>query len=196
MFSSQLAVAQHLNSRFSGCMTWVVNLAARASLKLSTATVINPDTRGDGDINMEEPFSLAAEHEWMDDAEDINFTAPNHVPITLPSSHIDSDFPHANAVIPPPALPNNAMQADSMHTQWHPRPSKVYGTSKDFMGRFSDDRFAHERLTNVFYPFSCEGDWQIASFLLRSSLSTREIDNFLSLPWVSHFFVIFTLISD
>ena len=62
--------------------------------------------------------------------------------------------------------------------------SKTYGKGTTFMAHFDYDKFANERTVNLYYPFASKEEWEIASFLLCSSLSMHAIDKFLSLDRV------------
>lgn len=70
-----------------------------------------------------------------------------------------------------------------------PFAGHVFSRSDGFMDHFHADKFSDERSQNMFYPFSSKGEWQIASFLSRTGLSMRFIDEFLSLDLVSGPFV-------
>lgn len=63
--------------------------------------------------------------------------------------------------------------------------AKEYGTGTTFMREFDGDRYAGERVENLYYPFASRDEWQFAAFLLRSDLSMASIDLFLSLNLVS-----------
>ena len=69
----------------------------------------------------------------------------------------------------------------------HPNASQVYGRGETFMDVFDADVCAENRRDNLYYPFTSRKEWQMASFLLRSSLSMAAIDEFLSLELVSLF---------
>ena len=58
--------------------------------------------------------------------------------------------------------------------------SKTYGKGTTFMAQFDHDRFAKERTANLYYPFASREEWELASFLLCSSLSMHAIDTFLA----------------
>lgn len=58
--------------------------------------------------------------------------------------------------------------------------SKTYGKGTTFMAQFDYDRFAKERTENLYYPFASKEEWELASFLLCSSLSMHAIDKFLA----------------
>jgi hypothetical protein len=69
----------------------------------------------------------------------------------------------------------------------YPNASQVYGRGKTFMDVFDADVCAENRRDNLYYPFASRQEWQMASFLLRSSLSMAAIDEFLSIDLVSFF---------
>lgn len=46
---------------------------------------------------------------------------------------------------------------------------------------FDADEFAEYRKDNLFYPFASKEEWEVADYLLRSSLSMAAIDEFLRL---------------
>lgn len=70
-----------------------------------------------------------------------------------------------------------------------PDAAKVFGKGSTFMDRFDDDENASMREDNLFYPFASREDWELASWLSRSSLSMASIDSFLSLELVSYLFL-------
>ena len=53
------------------------------------------------------------------------------------------------------------------------------------MDVFDADPCAEKRKDNLYYPFASRQEWEIASFLLCSSLSMSAVDEFLSLNLVS-----------
>ena len=62
--------------------------------------------------------------------------------------------------------------------------AQTFGNGRTFLDRFHMDIFSNERETNLHYPFASKQEWELAQFLLRSSLSLADIDNFLSLNLV------------
>ena len=62
--------------------------------------------------------------------------------------------------------------------------AESYGAGTTFMGQFDYDRFAAERMDNLYYPFASRDEWQLASFLLGSGLSMQAMNTFLSLNLV------------
>lgn len=71
-------------------------------------------------------------------------------------------------------------------TDYFPGAAKTYGMGYTFLSLFNTDENSVYRKTNLYYPFSCKQDWEIASWLLRSGLSMGKIDTFLSLEMVSN----------
>ena len=58
------------------------------------------------------------------------------------------------------------------------------------MDEFEDDEHAAMREDNLYYPWASRPEWELASFLLCSSLSMAAIDQFLSLDLVSESLII------
>lgn len=107
-----------------------------------------------------------------------NFTFPDHDP-DPPNSNTFADYT-ANDYCTP-------------FCETFPGASAVFGQGKTFLDRFDEDEHAPKRQTNLFYPFACEAEWELASFLHHSSLSTKAIDLFFSLQIVSSLIVIITI---
>ena len=70
-----------------------------------------------------------------------------------------------------------------------PGAGKVVSCGATYLDDFNDDRFSEERKENLYYPFSSRPEWEMASFLLNSSLSMQEIDHYLQLELVGLTFV-------
>jgi len=97
------------------------------------------------------------------------------------SSRTPTDLPPD----PAPAHAPASVPGDSGGTSIEfPFAGRVFGHSDGFMGAFHTDEFSEERGQNPFYPFSSKGEFQLASFLSRSGLSMRFINEFLSLDLV------------
>ncbi|KAK7023105.1 hypothetical protein R3P38DRAFT_3317338 [Favolaschia claudopus] len=58
------------------------------------------------------------------------------------------------------------------------------GNGQGFQQWFNADEFAHEREENLYYPFASKAEWQLASFMMRSRMSMKDIDDFLELSLV------------
>ena len=70
-------------------------------------------------------------------------------------------------------------------TDYFPDPPLAYQDGYTFLSVFDSDENSVYRKTDLYYPFSGQGDWQVASWLLRSGLSMGKIDSFLLLEMVS-----------
>lgn len=66
----------------------------------------------------------------------------------------------------------------------YPGASKQYGRDATFMEKFDKDKYANQRITNLYYPFSSRDEWEHALFLLRSSMSMKAIDEYIKLQLV------------
>ncbi|KAF8871276.1 hypothetical protein CPB84DRAFT_1818218 [Gymnopilus junonius] len=66
-----------------------------------------------------------------------------------------------------------------------PDAARVHAKGKTFMDCFDMDEHAKKRSENLYYPFAMWSEWQLVSFLLRSSLSMSAIDEFLKLDLVA-----------
>ena len=62
--------------------------------------------------------------------------------------------------------------------------AKVHARGLTFLEWFNDDVYAHHRNENLYYPFASFQDWELASFLLSSTLSMAAIDRFLAIELV------------
>jgi len=62
--------------------------------------------------------------------------------------------------------------------------ARVHAWGLTFLERFNDDVYAHHRNDNLYYPFASFQDWELASFLLSSTLSMAAIDRFLGIELV------------
>jgi len=82
---------------------------------------------------------------------------------------------------------NNPSSEDATirHTKLFPGASEIFGKGKTYMDLFDDDEYAGNRETNLYYPFASQPEWELASFLLKSSLSVVATDEFLKLQMVS-----------
>ena len=71
--------------------------------------------------------------------------------------------------------------------EFFPGAGRIYGEGPTFMAQFDADKHASKREKNTYYPFHEQGDWELGSWLLRSGLSMRAIDDFLRLRKVRSF---------
>ncbi|KAI6027294.1 hypothetical protein PISMIDRAFT_8185 [Pisolithus microcarpus 441] len=68
--------------------------------------------------------------------------------------------------------------------EYFPGTSQCYPGGRTFMDNFFSDEHSELCKDNLFYPFTSQQDWQVASWLLCSRLSMAAIDSFLSLDWI------------
>ncbi|KAG1886286.1 hypothetical protein F4604DRAFT_1675922 [Suillus subluteus] len=66
----------------------------------------------------------------------------------------------------------------------YPNCAQSYGRGHTFLDLFNSDKNSKHCVTNPYYPFSSQKDWQVGSWLLRSGLSMGKIDSFLSLEMI------------
>ena len=78
-------------------------------------------------------------------------------------------------------------QSKNYYTEVYPGAAQTYGKGPTFMDGFDEDGHATMRQDNIYYPWASQPEWDLASFLLLSSLSMAAIDRFLSLGLVSLF---------
>ncbi|KAF8136962.1 hypothetical protein EV363DRAFT_1156554 [Boletus edulis] len=78
----------------------------------------------------------------------------------------------------------------------HPNPSSVFDHGETFLARFKQDPYSDHRHHNLYYPFASLDDWEMANFLLKSKLSMKLIDEFLSLRMVRQMSLSFRTAKD
>jgi hypothetical protein len=86
--------------------------------------------------------------------------------------------------------PNNSPSATSApFCDVFPGASATFGQGDTFFNRFDQDQHASKRQENPYYPFASAAEWELAVFLHRSGLSTRDIDSFFSLQIVCFLYI-------
>ncbi|KAG1899631.1 uncharacterized protein F5891DRAFT_1189439 [Suillus fuscotomentosus] len=73
---------------------------------------------------------------------------------------------------------------DSEVMDSYPDCAQSYGRGYTFLDLFNMDENSKHRVTNPYYPFSGQRDWEVGSWLLHSGLSMGKIDSFLSLEMI------------
>ena len=91
-------------------------------------------------------------------------------------------------------LPDDAISDDNprpdiqtsnhYHIDEYSGSAMVFGSGRNFMDKFDADQFSSERMEQPYYPFASRDEWELASYLLRSSLSMAAIDQLLKLELV------------
>ena len=85
--------------------------------------------------------------------------------------------------VPEPCVPPS--QFEKYHTEVYHGTAQTYRKGSTFMDKFNDDEHVATREDNLYYPWASCPEWELASFLLCSSLSMATINQFLSLDLVS-----------
>lgn len=88
--------------------------------------------------------------------------------------------------------PNDISEASTgasnvKHCYFYPDVAETYGHGPTYIDLFNTDQHATKRLETQYWPFASKGDWEMGSWLLRSGLSMRTIDDFLCLEKVQLF---------
>ena len=164
-----------MNQRFSKCARLQDELSQLQSNKYSKKPRRNavPET----DMPLDGDWILDAEgHDSDADAMDVDSDEwDKGIPLG-PSSHDRPSATHSESGTNP----------SQYRVVEHPSAAAVYGQGKTFMDEFRKDEFAdcREETGNVYYPFASRAEWELGSFLLRSSLSMADTDQFLKLDVV------------
>ncbi|KIJ12445.1 hypothetical protein PAXINDRAFT_14769 [Paxillus involutus ATCC 200175] len=74
--------------------------------------------------------------------------------------------------------------------------AKVYQAGETFLDRFNLDACAPQRRNNIYYPFASRVEWDMAKYLLCSSLSMAKIDEFLKLDLIKYLHLSFRTAKD
>lgn len=74
--------------------------------------------------------------------------------------------------------------SEGYHVLEYDGAAHVYGHGLTSMDKFNADKYASIRKTQLYYPFASRAEWELASFLMESSLSMAAIDRFLKLELV------------
>lgn len=108
-----------------------------------------------------------------------------HPPMSSEDNDRGSPFVAGDIQLDLPEQPTPRSQLKNYHTEIYPGAAQTYGRGSTFMDQFDRDEHAAMRQENLYYPWASRQEWELASFLLRSSLSMAAIDQFLSLALVS-----------
>ena len=93
-------------------------------------------------------------------------------------SHADPDesLPHMD---PPSPIPTGG------HDDVHPLAAQTYGPmANTFQALLQDDEQVEARRENVYHPFSCQTDWELAEWLVSVKASASDLDRFFKLKYV------------
>lgn len=117
--------------------------------------------------------------------EDVLMNSPDSAPHRTLEDGYPNDIPLTNMV----DLPEQQDSQSELkhHTETYPGAAQTYGKGDNFMSGFDGDQYAGMREENLYYPWASRPEWELAAFLLRSSLSMAAIDQLLTLDLVSTF---------
>lgn len=136
---------------------------------------------------------------------------PGLVPLSTLAATITSENPSIPSTPPSPSPGYDSQGNSSMEsfmdvdsgeatsgpcTIHFPGAGKVVSWGATYLDNFNDDRFSEERKENLYYPFSSRPEWEMASFLLNSSLSMQEIDHYLQLELVGLALYLYDLLAE
>ncbi|KAG1753541.1 uncharacterized protein EDB91DRAFT_1285700 [Suillus paluster] len=162
-FKTDTAVARHMSQPRSGCNSWLDEL-------IWLKSHLPPE-----DDPMESDNDVGGSYE-EDDDDDVYF---GNTDDGGRGSPVGGGWDEASGT------PTKDIE-EEMHskvTDCFPGAAETYGMGHTFLGLFNTDENSVYCKTNLYYPFSCKQDWEIASWLLRSGLSMGKIDT-LSLEMI------------
>ncbi|KAI5981814.1 hypothetical protein EDD15DRAFT_2379006 [Pisolithus albus] len=168
-FASETQVLQHMNQPSNVCGSWTDHFSSYLRHNASTTTRNGTETHHPTELQHQAGANCNGDLE--EDVADYGLASDGFGlgAVEDTASHAVSEH---QGCTPVPVI-------DS-----HPNMPSIYPGGTTFMDRFFDDQYATLRQQNLYYPFASAGDWQLASWLLRSQLSMAAIDDFLSLQLV------------
>ncbi|KAI5982093.1 hypothetical protein EDD15DRAFT_2403257 [Pisolithus albus] len=168
-FASETRVLQHMNQPSNACGSWTDHFSSYPRRNASTTTRNGTETHHPTELQHQAGANCNGDLE--EDVADYGLASDGFGlgAVEDTASHAVSEH---QGCTPVPII-------DS-----HPNMPSIYPGGTTFMDRFFDDQYVTLRRQNLYYPFASAGDWQLASWLLRSRLSMAAIDDFLSLQLV------------
>ncbi|RDB30301.1 hypothetical protein Hypma_007131 [Hypsizygus marmoreus] len=168
-FKDNMRVLAHMNHPDSSCHTYTEEL-------ISIRNIL--------DGKRHSPPNTSQEH-TKKSTENTPNGPRNEVPLGDP---MDVDLPHDADDSELNGTPISefvqSVEKFPFTVELYPGASQTYGTGPTFMDKFAHDVHANEREQVLYYPFSSRDEWEMASYLIRSSLSMAAIDRFLKLSLV------------
>lgn len=167
-FESATAVLKHLNHPRSTCIRWYDTFQE---------LLVSRDPAAD-------EYKIALEKALRQSSAPLTYqfpTRPDTEVIDVEMSTPD-DFTEASQAMDGPG---GAVYMPTNRSEKFPHAAEPEaGKGQMFMEWHNADEFACHRKHNIYYPWASKSEWELASFLLRSSLSMTEIDEFLKLEMV------------
>ena len=187
-FKTRSAALNHMNQPNSRCRTqYSQNFAGPSTAMTGTANMSSADS-----TTAEQPDPPPETQDPDDDELDM-FDVPDDSDMPLLEQQTEdntadvdiwSDLESIQMDVDPDNI--NA-QPEPFYVEYYPGAACTTGKGPTFMELFDVDQFATKRTKNLYYPFASSGEWEVATFLVKSSLSMRAIDKFLKLQLVSIF---------
>ncbi|KAJ3765392.1 hypothetical protein FB446DRAFT_795094 [Lentinula raphanica] len=94
---------------------------------------------------------------------------------------LNFDKETSSAGLPLPRSSPNPREHGGFFIESFSGAAAVVLAGRTALDEFNDDRFAEQRKTNLYYPFTSRKEWQLANWLLTSSLTMAEMDGFFKL---------------
>lgn len=74
---------------------------------------------------------------------------------------------------------------DQPYERRFPGASETFAKGSDILSSVAEaDAFCEERKTNVYYPFSCKTEWEVARWLSGLNISLAQLEKFFKLDYV------------
>lgn len=167
-FESAPSVLKHLNNPRSSCIQWYDTFQE---------LLISGDPAAEEyRIALEKALGQSPAHSTY------QFPTQPDTDVEMPNADYSSDFTSAPQAVDGPG--GAAVCKPRDEPEKFPHAAEPQGKGQTFMEWHNADEFARHRQDNIYYPWASKPEWELASFLLRSSLSMREIDDFLKLEMV------------
>jgi len=175
-FDSDTSVLKHLNNPRSSCISWLTELARLLATDNPEAAEYQAAYRR----LSSRPARRQGQHSFPEFAgQEIGADRLDHV------FYEDSHPEHGEIIDEPCAgFIYSGVQHSDVHVESYPDAARIYGRGQSFMDIFDADQHADKRKDNLFYPFASADEWEVASFLMRSSLNMKELDEFFALKLV------------
>lgn len=165
-FKDEVAVAHHMNQPLSGCSTWLHDIIRLDSALTESMDVIDDELSTPNDS-----------HHLANTYEDHNRSGGWDEDTGSGANLNEGGFTGS--------VNEEEISPTSDFIDWFPGASRSYGTGHTFLDLFNLDKNSMHHARNLYYPFSGQKDWELASWLLRLGLSMGKTDSFLSLEIVS-----------
>lgn len=77
------------------------------------------------------------------------------------------------------------VDGEPLYEKRFPGAGKVFGKGSDILTSITEsDEFRVQRKTNLYFPFSCKMEWEVAKWLSTLNVSISQADAFFKLEYV------------